>query len=99
MTQREFDIVIYGATGFVGRLTAEYLAKAGGSARVALAGRSPDKLAAVRASLGEAARDWPIVSADASSRNIFRNSASDTLRAAVAEYSGTLRAKRSASAS
>jgi saccharopine dehydrogenase (NAD+, L-lysine-forming) len=39
MTQREFDIVIYGATGFVGRLTAEYLAKAGGSARVALAGR------------------------------------------------------------
>ena len=67
MTQREFDIVIYGATGFVGRLTAEYLAKAGGSARVALAGRSPDKLAAVRASLGEAARDWPIVSADASS--------------------------------
>ena len=67
MTQREFDIVVYGATGFVGKLTAEYLAKAGGSARIALAGRSPDKLAAVRASLGEAARDWPIVTADASS--------------------------------
>ena len=28
--QREFDIVLYGATGFVGKLTAEYLAKAGG---------------------------------------------------------------------
>jgi short subunit dehydrogenase-like uncharacterized protein len=67
MTQREFDIVVYGATGFVGKLTAEYLAKAGGSARIALAGRSPDKLAAVRASLREAARDWPIVTADASS--------------------------------
>jgi short subunit dehydrogenase-like uncharacterized protein len=67
MTQREFDIVVYGATGFVGKLTADYLAKAGGSARIALAGRSPDKLAAVRASLGEAARDWPIVPADASS--------------------------------
>ena len=67
MTQREFDIVVYGATGFVGKLTAEYLAKAGGSARIALAGRSPDKLAAVRATLGEAARDWPIVTADASS--------------------------------
>ena len=67
MTQREFDIVVYGATGFVGKLTAEYLAKAGGNARIALAGRSPDKLAAVRASLGEAARDWPIVTADASS--------------------------------
>ena len=65
--QREFDIVVYGATGFVGKLTAEYLAKAGGRARIALAGRSPEKLAAVRATLGEAARDWPIVAADASS--------------------------------
>jgi short subunit dehydrogenase-like uncharacterized protein len=65
--QREFDIVVYGATGFVGKLTAEYLAKAGGSARIALAGRSPEKLAAVRATLGAAARDWPIVAADASS--------------------------------
>jgi saccharopine dehydrogenase (NAD+, L-lysine-forming) len=36
MTQREFDIVVYGATGFVGKLTAEYLAKAGGNARIAL---------------------------------------------------------------
>ena len=39
MTSREFDIVIYGATGFVGKLTAEYLAAAGGGARIALAGR------------------------------------------------------------
>ena len=65
--QREFDIVIYGATGFVGKLTAEYLAKAGGQARIALAGRSPERLAAVRATLGERAKDWPIVAADASS--------------------------------
>ena len=36
--QREFDIVLYGATGFVGKLTAENLAKAGGGARIALAG-------------------------------------------------------------
>ena len=40
--QREFDIVLYGATGFVGKLTAEYLARSGGDARIALAGRSPD---------------------------------------------------------
>ena len=26
-TQREFDIVLYGATGFAGKLTAEYLVK------------------------------------------------------------------------
>ena len=30
MSKREFDIVLYGATGFAGKLTAEYLAKAGG---------------------------------------------------------------------
>ena len=64
--QREFDIVLYGATGFVGKLTAEYLAKAGGDARIALAGRSEDKLAAVRESLGEAAQSWPLITADAS---------------------------------
>jgi hypothetical protein len=28
--QRELDIVLYGATGFVGKLTAEYLARSGG---------------------------------------------------------------------
>jgi short subunit dehydrogenase-like uncharacterized protein len=38
-TDREFDIVLYGATGFVGKLTAAYLAKAGADARIALAGR------------------------------------------------------------
>ncbi|SEH73305.1 Uncharacterized conserved protein [Mycolicibacterium rutilum] len=63
--QREFDIVLYGATGFVGKLTAEYLAKAGGDARIALAGRSPDKLLAVRDSLGDKAQSWPLITADA----------------------------------
>ena len=67
MAGREFDIVIYGATGFVGKLTAEYLARAGGDARIALAGRSPQKLADVRATLGETAQSWPILEADASS--------------------------------
>ncbi|MGA5464732.1 saccharopine dehydrogenase family protein [Mycobacterium sp. NPDC050041] len=64
--QRQFDIVLYGATGFAGRLTAEYLARAGGDARIALAGRSQDKLLAVRDSLGPNAADWPLISADAS---------------------------------
>jgi short subunit dehydrogenase-like uncharacterized protein len=64
--QREFDIVLYGATGFVGKLTAEYLAKAGGDARIALAGRSQDKLLAVRETLGEKAQSWPLITADAS---------------------------------
>jgi short subunit dehydrogenase-like uncharacterized protein len=63
--QREFDIVLYGATGFVGKLTAEYLAKAGGEARIALAGRSTDRLRAVRDTLGDKARSWELIAADA----------------------------------
>ena len=65
-SQREFDIILYGATGFVGKLTAEYLAEAGGAARIALAGRSQDKLLAVRETLGETAQSWPLIAADAS---------------------------------
>ena len=67
MAGREFDIVIYGATGFVGKLTADYLARAGGRRRIALAGRSPERLVAVRETLGESAQSWPILTADASS--------------------------------
>jgi short subunit dehydrogenase-like uncharacterized protein len=66
MSQREFDIVLFGATGFVGKLTAEYLARAGGDARIALAGRSADKLAAVRDTLGDKAQSWELITADAS---------------------------------
>ncbi|OBH81647.1 enoyl-ACP reductase [Mycobacterium scrofulaceum] len=66
-TPREFDIVLYGATGFVGKLTAEYLARTGPGTRVALAGRSTERLRAVRDTLGEPAQAWPLVAADASS--------------------------------
>jgi short subunit dehydrogenase-like uncharacterized protein len=78
MAGREFDIVIFGATGFVGKLTAEYLAKAAGHARIALAGRSPERLEAVRATLGEAARSWPILQADASSPSSLKEMAGRT---------------------
>ena len=64
--QREFDIVLYGATGFVGKLTAQFLATNGRQARIALAGRSPRKLLEVRDSLPEAAQSWPLLEADAS---------------------------------
>ena len=66
MTEREFDLVLYGATGFAGKLTAQYLADAGTTARIALAGRSEDRLRAVREGLGPAAAQWPLVVADAS---------------------------------
>src|ERR1700738_1917383 len=51
----QFDIVVYGATGFTGQLVAEYLAAhyTGKTApKWAMAGRSPDKLAAVRDAIG-----------------------------------------------
>ncbi len=61
---REFDIVIYGATGFTGRLVAEYMiAKSGHGLRWAMAGRSADKLASVRDEIGAPA-DTPLVVAD-----------------------------------
>src|SRR5919199_4797745 len=64
---RELDVVIFGATGFVGRLTAAYLAEgAAGDARVGLAGRSQERLEAVRESLGPAAADWPLLTVDSS---------------------------------
>lgn len=75
---REFDIVLYGATGFVGKLTAEYLSRHGAGARIALAGRSQDKLLAVRDSLGETAAAWPLIAADASQPSTLNAMAAQT---------------------
>jgi short subunit dehydrogenase-like uncharacterized protein len=61
---RDLDIVVFGATGFVGKLTAEYLARhAPDGVRVGLAGRSEEKLARVKSELGT---DWPTIVADSS---------------------------------
>jgi len=61
---RELDIVVFGATGFVGKLTAEYLAKsAREGVKIGLGGRSEEKLARVKSELGV---DWPTIVADSS---------------------------------
>jgi short subunit dehydrogenase-like uncharacterized protein len=53
MTDREFDVVLFGATGFTGGLTADYLsANAPAGTRWALAGRNLGKLEALRDRLG-----------------------------------------------
>ena len=68
MTQPKFDIVVYGASGFTGKLVAEYLAAQYGPSSGlswAMAGRSRDKLAAVRDEIG-APKDTPLIEADAS---------------------------------
>ena len=67
MANREFDLIVYGATGFTGRLVAEYLAQAYAGKerpRWAMAGRSAAKLAEVRDLIGAPA-DTPLVTADA----------------------------------
>lgn len=76
--QREFDIVLYGATGFVGKLTAQYLAKVGGPARIALAGRSVAKLRDVRESLGDAASGWELIEAEAGQPSTLNDMAART---------------------
>ena len=50
--QRKYDVVVFGATGFTGRLIAEYIARSYGSSIAwAIAGRSVAKLADVKAAL------------------------------------------------
>jgi short subunit dehydrogenase-like uncharacterized protein len=66
-TSVEFDAIVYGATGYTGRLVAEYLLKTygvGGDVRWAMAGRSAEKLAEVRDLIGAPA-ETPLIVADA----------------------------------
>ena len=77
VSEREHDIVLFGATSFVGRLTAEYLPSAAPEGtRVALAGRSAERLQALRTGLG--AEHWPIVVADTSDPAALRAMAAGT---------------------
>ncbi|MFK8053307.1 MAG: trans-acting enoyl reductase family protein [Woeseiaceae bacterium] len=71
MTKREFDIIVWGATGFTGRLVAEHLLNtygAAGSIRWAIGGRNVEKLESIRDSLGKAGKDLPILIADSLDR-------------------------------
>jgi short subunit dehydrogenase-like uncharacterized protein len=60
---RSFDIVLFGATGFTGRLVADYLIGRRSGARLALAGRDRAKLEALRRELPGAA-EVQILTAD-----------------------------------
>lgn len=74
MTDRDFDIIVYGSTGFTGRLVAEYLAGnyAGSDLKWAMAGRSEKKLAEVRSLIG-APKNTPFVVADSSDKSSLTN--------------------------
>jgi len=65
--ERQHDVVLFGATGFTGALTAEYLTRAGGGTSWALAGRNRSKLEAVRdrlAAIDPSASDRSLLVAD-----------------------------------
>ena len=73
MSNRDFEVIIYGASGFTGRLVAEYMGKTyGQSINWAMAGRNEAKLAEVRAEVG-APESTPLVIADADDLDSLRS--------------------------
>jgi short subunit dehydrogenase-like uncharacterized protein len=76
MADRRFDMVVFGATGFTGGLTAEYLARhAPAGMRWALAGRNASRLERVRARLAAvdpACADLPLLHADSGDAGSLR---------------------------
>jgi short subunit dehydrogenase-like uncharacterized protein len=78
---REHEIVVYGASGFTGGLTAEYLARNAPGLRWALAGRNPQKLEAVRDRLTDidpALATLPVIKADIADLPALRAMAAST---------------------
>ncbi len=77
MSEREHDIVLFGATSFVGRLTAAYLLGAAPEGvRIALAGRSAGRLRELQESLGAEGR--PLLVADTGDASSLREMAAST---------------------
>jgi short subunit dehydrogenase-like uncharacterized protein len=71
---KQFDIIVYGATGFTGQLVAEYLAahyRSDSGLKWAMAGRSLDKLKSVRDAIGASA-DTPLIAADSGDAGALR---------------------------
>jgi short subunit dehydrogenase-like uncharacterized protein len=67
---RPYDLIVFGATGFTGRLVADYLQQSQGRNRLrwALAGRQSQKLEQVRDAIGAPA-DLPLLTADVTDAN------------------------------
>jgi len=68
VNERPYDVVLFGATGFTGALTAEYLVENAGGARVALAGRN-------RSKLEQLGLDLPLLEADVEDPDSLREMA------------------------
>ena len=81
IAEREHEVVVYGATGFTGELTAEYLARNAAGARWALAGRNHAKLEGVRERLAQidpGLAELPLLAANADDPSSLRVMAEST---------------------
>ncbi len=69
MSQAQYDLVVYGATSFVGRILVDYLVTQygvdGAQLKWAIAGRSRERLEAVRETAGDAGKGLEVLVADA----------------------------------
>ncbi len=76
----KYDLVLYGATGFTGKLVANYLAShpSGGHFSWAIAGRNPKKLTELRASLSGRGDGPGVVVAEASDAASVSSMVTDT---------------------
>ena len=75
MTDPDLDIVVFGATSFVGKILCQYLTEhfgVDGELKWAAAGRSQLKLDTLRESLGSAATDLKLLIADAADEHSLR---------------------------
>jgi short subunit dehydrogenase-like uncharacterized protein len=75
MSQARFDVIVFGATSFVGQILCDYLFRRhglDGGVKWAMAGRSPSKLESVRAALGEGAAGIELMVADAADEEALR---------------------------
>jgi short subunit dehydrogenase-like uncharacterized protein len=79
MADRQHDIVLFGATGFTGGLTAEYLAEhADEGTSWAIAGRNRGKLEAIRGRLGDVHAELPVLEAEINDAGSLRRLAEST---------------------
>ena len=76
MADRQFDIVLYGASGFTGKLVAAYLIEAHPAVTWAIAGRNQQKLDALRRELNRP--ELPIVIADSADPGSLASMAANT---------------------
>lgn len=79
--QRQYDVIVWGASGFTGRLVTEYLIDkygTGGELRWAIAGRDQAKLESIRSELGIAANDVAIIISDSFNNEAMQSLARDT---------------------